>query len=161
MTTPQDPSQPYGTPPPPPPAYSGSDNVYGQPPSQYAGAQLASWIRRVGGTLLDVVIFGIPLAVIDLIIGSQVVSDILNFILTLVLGYLNGALGQTPGKRIVGIKVVRDADGALLGGGLGIVRSIVHIVDAIPCLLGYLWPLWDNKNQTFADKIMSTVVLKI
>jgi uncharacterized RDD family membrane protein YckC len=160
MTTPQDPSQPYGMPP-PPPAYSGSDNVYGQPTSQYAGAQLASWFRRVGGTLLDVVIFGIPLAVIDLIIGSQVVSDILNFILTLVLGYLNGALGQTPGKRIVGIKVVRDADGALLGGGLGIVRSIVHIVDAIPCLLGYLWPLWDNKNQTFADKIMSTVVLKI
>jgi hypothetical protein len=36
--------------PPPPPAYTGGDNVYGQPQqSQYAGAQLASWGRRVGG----------------------------------------------------------------------------------------------------------------
>jgi uncharacterized RDD family membrane protein YckC len=26
-------------------------------------------------------------------------------------------------------------------------------------LLGYLWPLWDDKRQTFADKICSTVVL--
>jgi hypothetical protein len=25
--------------------------------------------------------------------------------------------------------------------------------------LGYLWPLWDAKRQTFADKICSTVVL--
>jgi uncharacterized RDD family membrane protein YckC len=171
MTTPQDPSQPYGAPqepsqpygtPPPPPAYSGGDNVYGQPQqSQYAGAQLASWGRRVGGALLDALIFGVPLAIIDLIIGSQAVSNILGFLLTLTLGYLNGALGQTPGKRIVGIKVVRDADGALLGGGLGIVRAICHILDVISCLVGYLWPLWDNKNQTFADKVMSTVVLKI
>jgi uncharacterized RDD family membrane protein YckC len=171
MTTPQDPSQPYGEPqepsqpygtPPSPPAYTGGDNVYGQPQqSQYAGAQLASWGRRVGGALLDGLIFGIPLLVIDLLIGSRAVADVLDILLGLVLGYLNGAQGQTPGKRIVGIKVVRDADGALLGGGLGIVRSIVHILDAIPCLLGYLWPLWDNKNQTFADKIMSTVVLKV
>jgi uncharacterized RDD family membrane protein YckC len=171
MTEPTDPSEPYGTPqeptqpsgsPGPPPAYSGGDNAYGQPqPSAYAGAQLASWGRRVGGTLLDVLIFGIPLAIIDLIIGNRAVSDILNIILSLVLGYLNGAYGQTPGKRIVGIKVVRDADGALLGGGMGIVRAICHILDTIPCLLGYLWPLWDNKNQTFADKLMSSVVLKI
>jgi uncharacterized RDD family membrane protein YckC len=169
MTTPQDPSEPYGAPqePPPPygappPAYSGNDNVYGQPPqSQYAGAQLASWGRRVGGTLLDVLIFGIPLAVIELLINNQPVSDVLSILLTLGLGYLNGAQGQTPGKRIVGIRVVRDADGALLGGGLGIVRSICHILDWLPCLIGYLWPLWDNKNQTFADKLMSTVVLKV
>jgi hypothetical protein len=25
--------------------------------------------------------------------------------------------------------------------------------------LGYLWPLWDAKRQTFADEICSTVVL--
>jgi uncharacterized RDD family membrane protein YckC len=163
MTTPEDPNQPYGTPgtSPPPPSYTGGDNVYGQPQqSQYAGAQLASWGRRVGGTLLDVLIFGIPLGIIDALIRNQVVADLLSFLLTLVLGYLVGAMGQTPGMKIVGIRCVRDADGGLLGGGLGILRSICHILDGIACLIGYLWPLWDKKNQTFADKLMSTVVLK-
>jgi uncharacterized RDD family membrane protein YckC len=164
MTAPQDPSQPYGTPgtPPQPPSYSGGDNVYGQPQgSQYAGAQLASWGRRVGGSLLDVVFFGIPLIVIDILIRNQVLADVLSFLLSLLLGYLVGARGQTPGMKVVGIRCVRDADGGLLGGGLGILRAICHILDGIACLIGYLWPLWDSKNQTFADKLMSTVVLKV
>ena len=35
-----------------------------------------------------------------------------------------------------------------------------HVLDSLPCYLGYLWPLWDAKRQTFADKIMSTVVVE-
>ena len=27
--------------------------------------------------------------------------------------------------------------------------------------IGYLWPLWDPMRQTFADKLMKTVVIKI
>ncbi|HEX3907174.1 MAG TPA: RDD family protein [Mycobacteriales bacterium] len=175
MTTPQDPSEPYGSPPPPysggqepygqppqgPPAYTGGGDQYGQQPSQYAGAQLASWIERVGGLLLDAVIFGIPLGIIDVIIGNRAVSDVLGILLSLGLGYLVGLQGQTPGMRILKIKLVRDADGALLGGGLGIVRAICHYLDTLACLVGWLWPLWDNKRQTFADKLMSTVVLKV
>jgi hypothetical protein len=25
--------------------------------------------------------------------------------------------------------------------------------------MGYLWPLWDDKRQTFADQVMKTVVI--
>jgi uncharacterized RDD family membrane protein YckC len=25
--------------------------------------------------------------------------------------------------------------------------------------VGYLWPFWDDKKQTFADKIMRTIVV--
>ena len=37
----------------------------------------------------------------------------------------------------------------------------VCIASATPmvCYLGWLWPLWDRRNQTFADKIMNTVVI--
>jgi uncharacterized RDD family membrane protein YckC len=28
------------------------------------------------------------------------------------------------------------------------------------CYVGYLWPLWDDKRQTFADKILGTVVVE-
>ena len=41
---------------------------------------------------------------------------------------------------------------------MSFVRSLAHIVDGF-CYIGYLWPIWDAKNQTFADKIMSTVVI--
>jgi hypothetical protein len=46
-----------------------------------------------------------------------------------------------------------------IGGGMCFLRSILHIVDTIPCYLGYLWPIWDGRKQTFSDKIMSTYVI--
>ena len=40
------------------------------------------------------------------------------------------------------------------------VRKLAHILDALPCYVGYLWPLFDAKKQTFADKVMNTVVVR-
>jgi uncharacterized RDD family membrane protein YckC len=167
----------YGTPPPAygaaPPAYGAPAPGYGQTPypggnnyqaavgPQFGGHVLAAWSWRVLASILDGLIFGIPTVIIAFATGSRAVLDILDFVVFLVLGYLNGAYGQTPAKRIVGLKVLREQDGQLLGGGMGIVRSIVHILDAFSCLIGYLWPLWDSKRQTFADKIVSTVVIKL
>ena len=31
--------------------------------------------------------------------------------------------------------------------------------DSIICYIGWLFPLWDSKRQTLADKIMKTVVI--
>ena len=44
--------------------------------------------------------------------------------------------------------------------GWAFLRSILHILDALPCYLGFLWPIWDSQKQTFADKIMSTYVIQ-
>jgi hypothetical protein len=43
---------------------------------------------------------------------------------------------------------------------MSFVRYIAHVLDSIPCYLGYLWPLWDAKRQTFADKVIGTVVIE-
>ena len=59
---------------------------------------------------------------------------------------------------MLGLRTVKAETGQPIGGGMGIVRAIAHIVDQIPCYLGFLWPLWDDKRQTFADKILGTVV---
>ncbi len=75
--------------------------------------------------------------------------------------YREGVTGQTPGKKVLGIKLIREADGQVIGFGMSIVRRICHVVDGIPCYLGYLWPLWDQKRQTFADKILNTIVVKV
>jgi uncharacterized RDD family membrane protein YckC len=73
-----------------------------------------------------------------------------------------GRTGQSLGKTWLSIRVVKDSDHRQPPGiGLNFGRALLHILDALPCYLGYFWPLWDQKRQTFADKIVSTVVIDV
>jgi uncharacterized RDD family membrane protein YckC len=74
-------------------------------------------------------------------------------------GYRQGTTGSSIGKSVLKFKVVSEKTGQPIGFGLSIVRQLAHFVDAIICYIGYLFPLWDSKRQTLADKIMSTVCL--
>lgn len=69
-----------------------------------------------------------------------------------------GITGATLGKSWLGIRVVRLETGVEPGIGLSFARSVLHVLDT-PFLLGYLWPLWDARNQTFSDKVVGTVVV--
>jgi uncharacterized RDD family membrane protein YckC len=154
---------PYGA----APAYPGGpygQQPYGQAPYgalPYGGHALASWIERVGASLIDGVIAIIPALVVLVATGSMVGYDLIAFIGNMTIAYLNGSQGQSPGKRLLKLKVLRERDGSLIGGGMGIVRALAHILDALSCGIGYLWPLWDSKRQTFADKVIGTVVIKL
>ena len=70
-----------------------------------------------------------------------------------------GATGYSLGKSIVGIRLIKEATGQPIGGGWAFLREILHAVDSALLYLGWLWPLWDRKRQTFADKIVETVVI--
>ncbi|WP_405488709.1 RDD family protein [Nocardia sp. NBC_00511] len=74
--------------------------------------------------------------------------------------YMEGKNGQTPGKKALGIRLIRENTGQPIGFGLAFVRKICHVADSMACYLGWLWPLWDDKRQTFADKIIGTIVVK-
>lgn len=147
-------------------------NPYGTPTMAAAGGagQLASWGERVGATLIDAAItLIIIIAAVFLGLIAGAIADALGMLL-LVVGYgaavalqfyffwMTGQTGQSPGKKVMGIKVVSEATGQPIGGGNGIIRYFAHIPDGF-CLIGYLFPLFDEKKQTFADKIQSTVVL--
>jgi uncharacterized RDD family membrane protein YckC len=73
--------------------------------------------------------------------------------------FRQGRTGYTFGKTVVGIKLVGERTKEPIGGVLSFVRQLAHIVDGLVCNLGYLWPIWDVKKQTFADKIMGTLVI--
>jgi uncharacterized RDD family membrane protein YckC len=85
---------------------------------------------------------------------------VLSLAALLFLCYREGSTGQTPGKRILGIRLLREADGSALGFGLAFGRRVLHCLDALPCCLGFLWPLWDENRQTWADKMVHTVVIR-
>jgi uncharacterized RDD family membrane protein YckC len=70
-----------------------------------------------------------------------------------------GRTGYTFGKAAVGIRLLKESTGRPMGMVMCFVRQLAHYVDSLLCYLGWLWPLWDAKRQTIADKIMGTVVV--
>lgn len=152
---------PYGAP--QPPAYSGVPQ----------GVTFAHWGKRVGATLIDSLV--LLAAYIPAIIGAGLSSDpgtsgigtVLTLIgLVLYIGVFvwnvcikQGGTGYSIGKGVMGIKLVKAETGLPIGAGMSFVRQIAHILDGLPCYLGFLWPLWDEKRQTFADKIIGTYVI--
>ncbi len=93
--------------------------------------------------------------------GLYYFAQLVVFLLaSAVLAWMKSSWGQSLGQKAVNIRMVREADGQRLSFGMAFVREIAHLLDNIVCCVGYLWPLWDAKKQTFADKIMTTVVTK-
>ncbi len=72
-----------------------------------------------------------------------------------------GRRGASIGKSCLHLLVVSETSGRPIGAVLTFVRAIAHLLDAIVFDLGYLWPLVDRRRQTFADKVMGTVVLHL
>ncbi len=77
------------------------------------------------------------------------------------IGYRQGTTGSSIGKGVMKFKVVSETTGQPIGFGMSVVRQLAHFVDAIICYVGFLFPLWDSKRQTLADKIMTTVCLPL
>lgn len=76
--------------------------------------------------------------------------------------------GATPGKRLLGIRVVRD-DGTDVGFGVAFLREplvkglLINVIGGtfvLVSLLSYLWPLWDRECRAGHDFIARTRVVK-
>ena len=87
-------------------------------------------------------------------------AGVVSFVIQLYFIYMEGTTGQSPGKKLTNIRVISEQTGQPIGFGMAFVRKLAHILDAIPCYVGFLWPLFDAKKQTFADKVMNTVVVR-
>jgi len=136
---------------------------YPQQPGYGATPPYANWGQRFLGTLVDMLVFAVPYALV--IIGRNTPALMVVGFLALVglaIWQLiqEGRTGQTVGKKALGIRLVRESDGQPLGVGMAFVRRIAHFLDSLPCYLGWLWPAWDAKKQTFADKVCSSIVIR-
>jgi len=154
------------------PSYSqfgGQQGGFG--PSSQGGNQLASWGQRAGGYIIDAVIIGVPTAVLY-IIGAAANTPVLvvlgalwGLVMWIWFAVQSGQYGSSPGMRVMGLKLVRASTGQVIGGGMGFVRELLHVVAWALCGLVYildmLWPLWDGQRQTLADKVVGTVVLRV
>jgi uncharacterized RDD family membrane protein YckC len=71
--------------------------------------------------------------------------------------------GSTPGMRIFGLRVVRDADGGPISLGTGILRYIIFLLLASFSLLGLIgfgWILVDSRRRGWHDLAAGTCVIQ-
>jgi uncharacterized RDD family membrane protein YckC len=156
-------------------------------PQGWEGRPLASWGSRVGASLLDWLILFIPVALLIVLVvvvalnstGGGIVTGILSGLMYLVAVLFYAPVlmaregehnGQTLGKQIVGIQVIRDS-GQPVDIGFGFIREVVvkgllfgfvgSFFFSIPTLLDYLWPLWDDQNRCLHDMVVSTHVVRV
>ena len=121
----------------------------------------AGFFDRFVAVIIDVLILLIPNIIISQVVGGPLAS-VLEFLLNAAyLVYFWSSTGQTPGKKIMKLKVVKADGGAILTPGEAIVRYIGTIISGIVILLGYLWVIWDPKHEAWHDKIAGTKVIKL
>ena len=66
--------------------------------------------------------------------------------------------GQTPGKMVMEIKVVRP-DGSNVTPLIALLRYLGYIVSAALLGIGFIWIAFDKQKQGFHDKIAGTFVV--
>lgn len=66
--------------------------------------------------------------------------------------------GQTPGKMLMGIKVIRS-NGQSPHFFISFLRWLGYFISAILFFIGFIWSIWDKDCQTWHDKICNTYVI--
>lgn len=169
---PQAPPQPGGWSPGPqahPGGWIPQDTVPGpsqMPHQQQPQLRYAHWGERVVATLIDaLLVFAVTIVITVVTFGLfEDLTGLAGVAAWGWIAWLNGSKGQSPGKAITGLKLVRDADGTTLGGPVGLVRTLLLWVIGgfsigIFWLLTVLWPAWDPKKQALHDKMFGAVVI--
>jgi uncharacterized RDD family membrane protein YckC len=67
--------------------------------------------------------------------------------------------GQTPGNRLLQIRVCRGADGAPPSAGAAVLRFAGLILAAVPLFAGFLPILFDDRRRGLQDMLAGTVVV--
>ena len=136
-----------------------------------AAPPLASWGARAGALCLDVLLGVGVLAVLAPLVWAAtpftplwwVYMGVAAAVVLLVLAnrwLLPTTTGWTLGRALFGIRVVRR-DGVGAGFVRLLARDIAHLLDTCALFLGWLWPLWDSRNRTFADLLLRTEVRRV
>ncbi|MGK2879066.1 MAG: RDD family protein [Solirubrobacterales bacterium] len=148
--------------------------------------ELSGWWRRAGAYIIDSLLIGIPAIFLSELFASGTAGTaetgtgedfaieggavLFVFVITAIyyMWTMTAWNGQTVGKKVTGIRVVRE-NGESITPGYAFVRQslvigvlfgwIALILLYIPTILNYLWPLWDQKNQALHDKIVNSRVV--
>ena len=130
--------------------------------------------RRILATIVDAVVFSVIFWVLAMLFGTTSVEGgsftyslgglgTLLYVVVVFAYYtlLEGYLGQTIGKMLLGIKVVRDDSGDVPGLGAAAIRTVLRIIDGILFyLIAFITVLASQRNKRFGDMAAHTLVVR-
>ncbi len=141
------------------------------------GAKYAGFLARFGAFIIDNLILLLAGTILFAIVEIPALGLLITVPYYVLFTY---KLGQTPGKRLLGIQVV-DAEGTipnfrrvilrefvaksipsmlLIAGSLSILLVIAGYIAGTSLLLGYLWIARDPRKRGLHDYIAGTYVVK-
>ncbi|CAJ1493034.1 RDD family protein [[Mycobacterium] kokjensenii] len=136
---------------------------------QQPGGEPVPWRTRAQAFAIDIVpgaivMVSMGLVAMGLPLGSAwwwvtTIVAAVAFLATEVNRMLLPAItGFSLGRAFTGIEVVRSSPGKPVGAVRLMLREAAHLLDTVPLLLGWLWPLRDKRRRTFADRLTGTEV---
>jgi len=132
--------------------------------SRFAALVIDAWILTVGlasGAYL--VSTALAFARLETSIRDSAATGVAygGLLTLLVVAYLTvcwSAFGRTPGKALLGLKVVRR-DGADLSVTRSLLRVLGYFLSALPLYLGFAWVLVGRNRLTWHDHLAGTRVV--
>ena len=137
-------------------------------PEEYALEFAGFWIR-LGAAVVDLVILIFILSIILYVFSKFIdtvpfsIKIIMPVSIIVSIAYLVGFSawrGQTPGKIVTGIKIIRT-DSSPLSWQCALLRYFGYIVSTLILFIGFIWIAIDSHKQGFHDKIADTYVVKL
>ena len=119
---------------------------------------------RLGSYIIDAIILWIIGAILGFIfmaLGAGYVAASIIIGILISLGYFTYFFGngQTPGMKVMKIKLCGTDGTYPIGYGKGFLRWIGMLISALVIYIGFLWILIDKDKQGWHDKIAGTYVV--
>ena len=126
------------------------------------GSRLVAYIVDIVVTVGIVIALAIATGLVVVVAPFLAILPILAIIVVplIYFPYYWQKSGQTPGMKMMGIRVVRDSDGGPVSWGAAILRLIGYWVSGAVFYIGYIWIFIDKRRRGWHDLIASTVVIK-
>ena len=141
------------------------------------GRRVAAWILDLFAAWVLAALIAAPWVLADVAFDDETLNAVLG--VPLFLGALAVLLlyepifmrrsgdrnGQTPGKRLMGIRVVRD-DGVPVTFATGLLRDFLFktvlggFTAGLFTLVDCLWPLWERESRALHDLVAGTHVVR-
>lgn len=109
---------------------------------------------------IDGIVLGIIYWLLAMLTGRAELGGFASFIVGVLyqIYFLTSQNGQTPGKRVMGIRVVK-VSGAPLTAADVIIRYIGYYINTAIFMLGWIWAIFDANKQGWHDKLAGTYVV--
>lgn len=117
---------------------------------------------RLAATVVDIfLLFAFVYGPLMVVFGRELgmVEWVIDLALIAFTVWMWQTRGGTPGKLLLGLRVVDAKTLGPLRTGQAVGRYFAYLLSSIPLCLGFLWIIFDARHQAWHDKLSGSLVI--